>query len=154
MPMKLDLMGQRFGRLMVLGPAENIGHHTAWLCRCTCGNEVRVKTYHLRRGAVRSCGCIVPEKGNVQRLSYVDGTCVEMIRANTLRKNNTSGCPGVYWDKSIRGWRVQIGFKGAHYTLGRFPREEKDRAVALRKEAEQQMHRHFLEWYEAQQSAE
>ena len=28
-------------------------------------------------------------------LTYVDGTCVEMLQSKTVRRNNTSGVPGV-----------------------------------------------------------
>ncbi len=54
---KLDLTGQAFGDLTVLGPAEKIGRFTAWRCRCTCGNEAVVKTVRLRAGYATSCGC-------------------------------------------------------------------------------------------------
>ena len=54
---KLDLTGQRFGKLTVLEPAENIGSRTAWRCRCSCGRETVVRTLHLRNGHVTSCGC-------------------------------------------------------------------------------------------------
>ena len=54
---KLDLTGQRFGKLTVLGPAENIGTRTAWQCRCDCGQEIVVSTRDLRRGRRTSCGC-------------------------------------------------------------------------------------------------
>ena len=36
---KLDLTGQRYGKLTVLRPAENVGVKTAWVCRCDCGSE-------------------------------------------------------------------------------------------------------------------
>lgn len=147
MPPKINLKGHRFGRLTVLEQAENLDRKTAWCCRCDCGKLIVVKTYNLRRDAVRSCGCIIPPRGNVGNLSYVDGTCLEMIRANTVRKNNTSGCPGVYWDKRNHGWRAQIGFKGTHYTLGHFPPEEKDRAIAARKEAERRFFGQLLSHY-------
>ena len=54
---RLDLTGQRFGRLTVVSRAENIGRDTAWLCRCDCGNEVTVRTCYLRKGEKRDCGC-------------------------------------------------------------------------------------------------
>ena len=98
---KLDLTGQRFGRLTVLAPAENIGTRTAWRCRCDCGRDIVASTRDLRRGRRASCGCGNPpadrSPGGCGRasLTYVDGTCVEMIRANTRRSNNTSGVPGV-----------------------------------------------------------
>ena len=54
---KLDLTGQRFGKLTALAPAENIGGCTAWLCRCDCGQETVVITKRLRDGHRTSCGC-------------------------------------------------------------------------------------------------
>lgn len=65
---KIDLTGQRYGRLTVLGPAENIGERTAWRCLCDCGRHTTVKTNQLRSGHTKSCGCM--ERGPV----YVDGT--------------------------------------------------------------------------------
>lgn len=57
----IDLTGQKFGRLNVIERSENFGRRTAWLCRCECGNEVRVRAEHLRGGRVNSCGCIRKE---------------------------------------------------------------------------------------------
>ena len=59
---KLDLAGQRFGKLTVLAPAENIGTRTAWLCRCDCGTEITVTTQRLRNGQCTSCGCDKPHR--------------------------------------------------------------------------------------------
>lgn len=59
----LDLTGQRFGRLVVLGPAEAHAAgvakvvRTAWLCRCDCGKEKAVTTHSLRTCGQRTCGC-------------------------------------------------------------------------------------------------
>ena len=41
---RLDLTGQRFGKLTVLAPAENIGSLTAWRCLCDCGQETVAST--------------------------------------------------------------------------------------------------------------
>ena len=54
---KLDLTGQRYGKLTVLRPAENVGDRTAWLCKCDCGQETVVPTKRLRDGHRTSCGC-------------------------------------------------------------------------------------------------
>ena len=54
---KLDLTGNRYGYLTVLGPAANVGGRTAWRCRCDCGNETVAKAHHLRSGHTKSCGC-------------------------------------------------------------------------------------------------
>lgn len=51
------MLGERFGRLVVLEPAESSGSHKKWLCRCDCGQEVVVWQMSLRRGTTASCGC-------------------------------------------------------------------------------------------------
>lgn len=98
---KLDLTGQRYGRLTVIAPAPHVGRRTAWRCRCDCGRETVVTSGHLRSGHTSSCGCMGLESASagsgLSGLTYVDGTCVEMLRAKTVRKNNTSGVPGVDW---------------------------------------------------------
>ena len=141
---RLDLAGQRYGKLTVLEPAANIGDKTAWLCRCDCGNEVVVKTRHLRNGHVKSCGCIHAQ-GIGKHLNYVNGTCVEMLRAKTVRRNNTSGVPGVEWQRQRQRWRASICFMGKRYYLGSF--ESFSEAVVARKQAEARLHDDFLQQF-------
>ena len=144
---KLDLTGQKFGKLTVLAPAENIKDRTAWLCRCECGKETVVKTDRLRNGRAVSCGCA--ERG-LSGLNYVDGTCVEMIRARTVRKNNTSGVPGVDWLERKQLWRASICFKGKRRYLGGYHRFED--AVQARKQAEKEIYDAFLREFDEQQA--
>lgn len=55
----LKLEGQRFGHLTVLKKLdERENRYVVWLCRCDCGNEIKVNTRHLMRGTVKDCGCI------------------------------------------------------------------------------------------------
>lgn len=55
---KIDLTGNQYGRLTVLGPAEGkCRGHTYWLCRCQCGKEIVVDGSHLKNGHTKSCGC-------------------------------------------------------------------------------------------------
>lgn len=143
---KLDLTGQRFGKLTVLGPAENIGTRTAWLCRCDCGQETIVPTRRLRAGRRTSCGCEgLPSEAGRASLTFVDGTCVEMIRAGTVRCNNTSGVPGVEWWSRKGRWRATICFKGTRHYLGSYTRFED--AVQARKRAEEELYQPFLAEY-------
>ena len=149
---KLDLAGQRYGHLTVLTPAENVGTRTAWLCRCDCGREAVVKTKLLRSGHAKSCGstCSQWPEGQPQpvgvagraSLTYIDGTCVEMLAAKTVRCNNTSGVPGVDWRASSGLWRASICFKGKRYYLGSYARFED--AVKARKRGEEELHDKFL----------
>ena len=54
---RLDLTGQRFGKLIAISPNYNIEGHTHWNCKCDCGNEVSVDLGNLRAGRTQSCGC-------------------------------------------------------------------------------------------------
>lgn len=58
---KLNLVGNRYGRLLVVSAAENDGRWTQWLCKCDCGKQVIVKTLNLRSGDTQSCGCLFNE---------------------------------------------------------------------------------------------
>ena len=56
---RIDLTGQRFGKLIALYPIysgdKNI--HTKWHCKCDCGNECDIDMGNLRAGKSKSCGC-------------------------------------------------------------------------------------------------
>ncbi len=59
---KLDLTGQRFGRLVVI---EEAGHSSdgrvQWFCKCDCGKTTVSTTTNLKRNHTRSCGCLNEE---------------------------------------------------------------------------------------------
>ena len=60
--MLIDITGQRFGRLVVVGRVEN--NHKGlpqWLARCDCGVDKIVLSGNLRAGRQRSCGCLNAE---------------------------------------------------------------------------------------------
>lgn len=67
---RLDLTGQRFGKLLVLEPAPNIGRYTAWRCRCDCGKELTVRTNSLTSGRTKSCGCLKGERLDLTGETY------------------------------------------------------------------------------------
>jgi len=55
---RVNLTGQRFGRLVVLAYAHrNARSQTFWLCRCDCGNTHTVISHSLQKGDTQSCGC-------------------------------------------------------------------------------------------------
>lgn len=59
---KIDLTGQRFGRLLVICEYGRDKHRSVlWLCKCSCGNEVTVNGDYLRNGHTTSCGCYMKE---------------------------------------------------------------------------------------------
>lgn len=54
-----DLTGMVFGRLTVI--AQDKSHvgsgGSIWFCKCSCGNDARVRGGNLTRGLTKSCGC-------------------------------------------------------------------------------------------------
>lgn len=60
----LDLTGQKFGRLTVIRRGEDRGGRVAWEALCDCGNTSIPLGQNLRRGDVKSCGCLNREKAS------------------------------------------------------------------------------------------
>lgn len=63
MPLR-DLIGQRFGRLVVVSRASNQGRQTRWSCACDCGGRKVAQSSNLVRGLTASCGCLHREKSS------------------------------------------------------------------------------------------
>ncbi len=73
----LELTGHRYGRLLVLERAANIGRRTAWRCRCDCGAQCTVNAGSLRAtraSSTKSCGCLhrdrITKHGHTSRRGY------------------------------------------------------------------------------------
>ena len=60
----IDLIGQRYGRLVVAARVPSKHGKTMFECLCDCGNSTVVSSNNLRRGRVESCGCLLREKIN------------------------------------------------------------------------------------------
>lgn len=63
-----NLLGQRFGRLVVIERGENTKNGNAqWLCKCDCGNPepTLVVATNLKSGKTRSCGCLQKEIASI-----------------------------------------------------------------------------------------
>jgi hypothetical protein len=56
-PQRIDLNGQRFGRLLVIDYAETKNGRTHWNCLCDCSETSVVSGKDLRSGHTTSCGC-------------------------------------------------------------------------------------------------
>lgn len=81
-----DITGQRFGRLVALGPTgRNKRRQIEWLCNCDCGNTTTVASGSLIDGNTSSCGCLKIEI--------------------TIRNNTTHG---MSQHPIIRTWRHMI----------------------------------------------
>ena len=67
----IDLTGNRFGRLTVLG-FSNIDNNrsTHWHCECDCGKICIVNGNSLKRGLTRSCGCLNREMSSKRLITH------------------------------------------------------------------------------------
>ena len=127
---KIDLTGQRFGKLTVIrgDPERDKKGNVKWICRCDCGNTVSVAGCLLRYGNTRSCGCLSlryedltgkrfgkltviredPERsnqGNVKWICRCDcGNTVSVI-GTSLTRGNTKSCGCLRSEKAGKGKR-------------------------------------------------
>lgn len=148
----IDMTGQRFGRLTVIGQAEldsplANGQRLAWRCRCDCGTEVIETRKNLLSGKVLSCGCLLSE-ASAKRLpdavGQVGGTTLSAIRPDRpANKNSKSGVKGVYWSEREKRWIAKITFRRKSITIGRFSSLQD--AEKARKQAEEEMFEPALE---------
>jgi hypothetical protein len=55
-----DLIGKRFGKLIVINKLDQKGssNRLLWLCDCDCGNKHIAASQHLKLYQVKSCGCL------------------------------------------------------------------------------------------------
>lgn len=60
---RIDIVGQRFGRLVVIEYVDNDKWgDPRWRCKCDCGHEKVLTGGSLRSGNTKSCGCLLKEK--------------------------------------------------------------------------------------------
>lgn len=139
-----DIAGERFDRLTAVYPTQerDQGGSIVWECLCDCGNTVHQSVNKLRSGRVHSCGCLYAEtrsEGVKARRDFGDDTSISaLVHAKRPRANNTSGFPGVTYDKRRNRWDAKIHFRKIHYYLGSYATIEE--AVAARQEAERRIH--------------
>lgn len=120
----VDRTGQRYGRLLVLSRAENIGQFTAWLCRCDCGAEKVVMAGHLQQGRIVSCGCWKDENSKLRATRHGKwGSKLHKIWLSMRQRCNNSKCKDYinYGSRGIRvctGWNDFATFENWAFTNG------------------------------------
>lgn len=87
-----DITGQRFGKLIVTGPAgygwNGRQKISLWECRCDCGNICAVPGYLLKSGRRKSCGCIrsTPDQLIGKRFGKLTVIAEDLDNNTTLHK--------------------------------------------------------------------
>lgn len=65
------MVGERFGRLLVIGLAPSKHRNSYRECRCDCGNVRIIPASGLTAGRSRSCGCLKVEQSKTHGLSHI-----------------------------------------------------------------------------------
>lgn len=72
-----DLVGKRFGRLLILEEIQERKHDgKQYRCKCDCGNTCIVQSYNLKKGLTKSCGCLAKEQ-RAKNLGYGRAKAIE-----------------------------------------------------------------------------
>lgn len=138
-PLKSDLTGKRFGRLLVRGrlPYDRQAKQVQWVCQCDCGTVCIRSGGGLSRGTVNSCGCLVVDNNRNLRTKHgmrdspLYGVWAGMI--NRCHNPNQAHYPryggrGIYvcdeWRKSFSQFYADMGDRpvgptGKPYTIER-----------------------------------
>ena len=74
-----QLIGKRFGRLVVIKQEVSKNHRTMWLCQCDCGNKCIACSLDLLQGDTYSCGCY-HSKGETLIAEYLDAHNIQYKR--------------------------------------------------------------------------
>lgn len=151
---RIDLTGQRFGRLVAVKDAGYAKHHSrVWECKCDCGNTTSVKAENLTRGYVRSCGCLANAVQH-QAIKKVQGWVLDhdmkehtriSLLTRKISSNNTSGIKGVSWNSARKMWIAQLEFQHIVVLYSSFAKKED--AIRARREAEEKYFKPILKKY-------
>ena len=110
-----DETGNRYGRLRVVSSSgeKDAQNNLLWDCVCDCGNQVnQVSGTRLRRGGVKSCGCLRAE--TIRGMATVHG--MESHPANRSYKAAKRRCLNVNMKSYPR-----YGGRGIEFRLPPFP---------------------------------
>jgi len=93
---RLDITGQRYGRLTVIKEVKSDTQHSRWLCRCDCGNEITTYMNRLRNGSAKSCGCLRKERS--RQATTIDLTGKRFGKLMVLDKTQERNKSGhIFW---------------------------------------------------------
>ncbi|WP_204123293.1 alcohol dehydrogenase [Lacticaseibacillus mingshuiensis] len=151
---RIDLTGQRFGRLVAIKDAGyDKNRSRVWECICDCGNMVLVRGSSLKSGNTKSCGCFERELARInvreankwsRNNDLKEHTRLSAIVSN-IRSDNTSGVTGVFWKESKKLWIARLYFKGVFVLDSSFIKKED--AIRARHEAEEKYFKPILKKY-------
>lgn len=76
-PEKQDLIGKKFGRLLVIHSSKPRHGRAYWVCECNCGRMCSAAGKALRSGKKKSCGCLRKEMARSRQPALSEGNRLE-----------------------------------------------------------------------------
>lgn len=88
----LDVTGQKFNRLTAIEPSGRVSKsgERIWRCSCECGAESEVAVGALRRGAIKSCGCLQVDTRPKRALDLRDRRFGRLVAIEPTEKRSRS----------------------------------------------------------------
>jgi len=124
---KIDLTGQRFGRLTVYSrTGSDKSGQAMWLCKCDCGNERTIRSNDLRNGQTQSCGCLQRER-IIQKLTThgMAETAIYHVWSSMCQRCNNPNNAGYknYGGRGITVCERWNKFENFYADMGEAPKE-------------------------------
>lgn len=135
MPAMINLIGKRFGRLVVLQLMSkncltvkgNRSVHRSWLCACDCGNTCTVNGSSLRSGHTISCGCarkeVIIERSKTHGHAGKGGTKTYQTWTAMIARctNPNNSCYKDYGERGIKVCSEWFSFERFLVDMGERP---------------------------------
>jgi len=121
----IDITGQKFHRLLVLGRSKNKGARVVWKCLCNCGNISYAHSSDIRHSKHKSCGCLhleaitihgATKQGGIRTPEYSSWVCmIGRCQNDKLPGWHRYGGRGIIvctrWRKSFSNFLKDMGTK-------------------------------------------
>ena len=153
---RIEDVGRRYGRLTVLSFCDD--GHVMMLCRCDCGNVVRLRSTNVRHGRTKSCGCLRRETSSEigrntapaisRAINQRYDTNFNIIAHSEPDKRNKTGKKGVWQSPRTGLYHAYISVHNKRHDLGSY--STFDRAAHARDVGEQIYHAPLIEARDAE----
>lgn len=102
---RIDLTGRRIGMLTIIAEAdEYIDAHSAWICKCDCGNTKTICSKDLiRSNPTRSCGCALSTAPGRNLIDQQFGclTVIQRIKPNQWLCQCKCGQQSIFYTNTL-----------------------------------------------------
>ncbi len=125
-----DIKGRVFGRLTAIAFIGSLRRHAIWRFLCSCGREKLIRSAHVLKGAVVSCGCFHSEIKTTHGYSLTP-TYMSWVAMNSRCHSPTHSCYYAYgakgvsvcdrWRFSFENFLADMGERPKGKTLDRYP---------------------------------